>query len=332
MQVRKRNGNIVDYDREFIVRAVTLAAAAAGEHDMDVEAVVDGVEKTLAQRNERVVDIETIQDAVEESLFEHDHFPTAKAYILYRVDKEKTRGRVEWKEGLLTREFLSPYKHASSPMGELGSFVYSRTYSRYIPRRPQPREFWWGNGAPRRGVQLLPRPHHARGGGKALRQHLPPAPVPLRPHAVVGATPVSEAYPMANYNCAFEVIDDFHAYHDLFYLLMIGSGVGVRVLKDDAQKLPKIRTDLEIVHKAYTPRPVNERLEYTNLIFSGDTVTLAIGDSKEGWGAGHRPLFPDPHKSGIQPYPAASSSNTIPSARAASASRSSAARPADMSR
>ena len=30
MQVRKRNGNIVDYDREFIVRAVTLAAAAAG--------------------------------------------------------------------------------------------------------------------------------------------------------------------------------------------------------------------------------------------------------------------------------------------------------------
>ena len=47
MQVRKRNGNIVDYDREFIVRAVTLAAAAAGEHDMDVEAVVDGVEQAI---------------------------------------------------------------------------------------------------------------------------------------------------------------------------------------------------------------------------------------------------------------------------------------------
>ena len=101
MQVRKRNGNIVDYDREFIVRAVTLAAAAAGEHDMDVEAVVSGVETALAKRNERVVDIETIQDAVEESLFEQDHFPTAKAYILYRVDKEKTRGRVEWKLSLI---------------------------------------------------------------------------------------------------------------------------------------------------------------------------------------------------------------------------------------
>ena len=44
----------------------------------------------------------------------------------------------------------------------------------------------------------------------------------------VGNTKVADAYPMANYNCAFEVIDSYHAFHDLFYLLMIGSGVGVR--------------------------------------------------------------------------------------------------------
>ena len=59
----------------------------------------------------------------------------------------------------------------------------------------------------------------------------------------VGNTAVADAYPMANYNCAFEVIDSYHAYHDLFYLLMVGSGVGVRVLKEDAEKLPKIHTN-----------------------------------------------------------------------------------------
>ena len=240
MQVRKRNGNIVDYDREFIVRAVTLAAAAAGEHDMDVEAVVDGVEKALAKRDERVMDIETIQDAVEESLFEQDHFPTAKAYILYRVDKEKTRGRVEWKEGLLTREFLSPYKHAASPMGELGSFVYSRTYSRYIPALNR-REFWWETV--RRAVEyncsLAPT---TREEAEKLYDNIFHLRQFLSGRTLwVGATPVSEAYPMANYNCAFEVIDDFHAYHDLFYLLMVGSGVGVRVLKSDADQLPPDR-------------------------------------------------------------------------------------------
>ena len=64
---------------------------------------------------------------------------------------------------------------------------------------------------------------------------------------------------------------------------MVGSGVGVRVLREDADKLPKIRTDMKILHKAYSPRRVKERLEYTNLDFSGSTVMIAIGDSKEGW-------------------------------------------------
>ena len=167
-------------------------------------------------------------------------------------------------------------------MGELGSFVYSRTYSRYIPALNR-REFWWETV--RRAVEyncsLAPT---TREEAEKLYDNVFHLRQFLSGRTLwVGATPVSEAYPMANYNCAFEVIDDFHAFHDLFYLLMIGSGVGVRVLKDDAKKLPKIRTDLEIVHKAYTPRPVGERLEYTDLTFSGDTVTLAIGDSKEGW-------------------------------------------------
>ena len=55
------------------------------------------------------------------------------------------------------------------------------------------------------------------------------------------------------------------------------------MLKEDARKLPKTRTDMRILHKAYSPREPENRLEYTNLDFSGDTVTMAVGDSKEGW-------------------------------------------------
>ena len=283
MQVRKRNGNIVDYDREFIVRAVTLAAAAAGEHgDEAVQRVVDDVEAKLVQSGAEIVDIEAIQDAVEEALFEQGRFKTAKVYILYRMEKEKTRGVADWKEGLLSREFLSKYKHAPSPMGELGSFVYSRTYSRYIPQLNR-REFWWETV--RRAVEyncsLAPT---TREEAEKLYDNIYNLRQFLSGRTLwVGQTPVSEAYPMANYNCAFEVIDDYRAYHDLFYLLMVGSGVGVRVLKSDAEKLPPIRTNLEIIHKAYNPRAKENRLEYTGVSFSGDTVTLAIGDSKEGW-------------------------------------------------
>lgn len=88
---------------------------------------------------------------------------------------------------------------------------------------------------------------------------------------------------MSNFNCSFIVIDSFRAYLDIFYLLMVGSGVGFRVLPEDVEKLPKIRQDVEIIHKYYEPVPKDERREYTDFDFEGDTVTLNIGDSKEGW-------------------------------------------------
>lgn len=283
MNVKKRDGKIVRFDGEYIVRAVTLAAAAAGEHDDDLaRQVALNVEDALRAGGAAEADIETIQDMVERELFTLQRFLTAKAYIRYRMEKEKSRGREDWKEGLLSKDFLSPYKHAPNPMEQLGSFVYSRTYSRYLPRLNR-REFWWETV--RRAVEyncsLAPT---SREEAEKLYDNM----YHLRQFVSgrtlwVGSTPVSKAYPLANYNCAFEVLDDYHAYHDLFYLLMVGSGVGVRVLKEDAAKLPKIRTDVQILHKAYDPRPAAKRLEYTDLTFSQEIATLSIGDSKEGW-------------------------------------------------
>ena len=141
MNVRKRSGKVVSFDAEFIRRAVTLAAAAAGEHDPDgVDRVTEAVQARLEATGQETVDIERIQDTVEEALFEQQFYRTAKAYILYRMQKEKERAGGGWKEGILTREFLSPYKHMPNPMEQLGAFVYTRTYSRYLPQQGR-REF-----------------------------------------------------------------------------------------------------------------------------------------------------------------------------------------------
>lgn len=283
MNVCKRDGKIVPFDREYIKRAVVLAASAAGEHDEALAGQVAArVEEALAAQENQVVYIETIQDQVEQELFTQQRFRTVKAYILYRIEKEKSRGLETWKEGLLTKAFLSPYKHAPNPMEQLGSFVYSRTYSRYLPRLNR-REFWWETV--RRAVEynasLAPT---SREEAERLYDNIYHLRQFLSGRTLwVGSTPVSQDYPLANYNCAFEVIDDYHAYHDLFYLLMVGSGVGVRVLREDAAKLPKIRTDIQMIHKAYDPKPVQDRLEYTCVNFASEIATLSIGDSKEGW-------------------------------------------------
>ena len=64
-------------------------------------------------------------------------------------------------------EFLSKYKHSATPMAQLGSFVYSRTYSRYHAAAQSPRVLV-GDGAPCSGIQLLARADYARGGGGAF--------------------------------------------------------------------------------------------------------------------------------------------------------------------
>ena len=284
MNVRKRSGNIVPFDKEFIYRSISLAAAAAGEQNEDaIRAATDAVEARLLEKGEDIIDIERIQDMVEEILFEKQQYRTVRTYMMYRMEKEKLRGQEdEFSSGLLSREFLSKYKHAPNPMEQLGSFVFTRTYSRYLPKCNR-REFWWETV--RRAVEyncsLAPT---SREEAETLFDNIYHMKQFLSGRTLwVGNTQVAAEYPMANYNCAFEVIDDFHAYHDLFYLLMVGSGVGVRVLKEDAAKLPKIRTDMKILHKAYNARPKEERLEFTNLAFTKDDVTISIGDSKEGW-------------------------------------------------
>lgn len=283
MNVRKRSGTVVPFDPGFIQRAITLAAAAAGEHDEDAIArVTESVAAKLKARGEDTIYIEHIQDTVEETLLEMQLYHTARAYIRYRIEKQKVRTDGAEEDGLLTREFLSPYKHAPNPMGQLGAFVYTRTYSRFLPRLGR-REFWWETV--RRAVEyncsLAPTPREE---AEKLFDNIYHMRQFLSGRTLwVGGTPVAEMYPMANYNCAFTVIDSFTAYHDLFYLLMVGSGVGVRVLQSDADKLPPVRTDLEILHKSYDPVPPYARLEYTDLTFAHDTATLTVGDSKEGW-------------------------------------------------
>ncbi len=283
MNVRKRSGKVVPFDAEFIARAIELAAAAVGEHDDEmVQSITRAVSAKLQERKEETWDIEVIQDTVEETLFEQHQYQTAKAYIRYRLEKEKERAGGVRKEGLLRKEFLSPYKHTKNPMEQLGAFVYTRTYSRYLPNNGR-REFWWETvcRAVEYNCSLAPT---SREEAEKLYDNIYHMRQFLSGRTLwVGGTAVAEQYPMANYNCAFTVIDSFTAFHDLFYLLMVGSGVGVRVLESDAKKLPPVRTDFSIIQKSYDPRPARERLEYTDLTFSGDTATITIGDSKEGW-------------------------------------------------
>lgn len=92
--IKKRDGRIVNFNKEKITRAIYKAATAVGGNDYDTaerisEKVVSYLYKNY-KRNECPT-VEDIQDAVERILIETGHVKTAKEYILYRSDRTRTR-------------------------------------------------------------------------------------------------------------------------------------------------------------------------------------------------------------------------------------------------
>ncbi len=285
IKVVKRDGILVKFERNKIKAAMERAMAETkqgidGEISEELTKKIEARVKAL----ESPVHVEDIQDIVEYELMESSRKDVAKQYIIYRNEQSKLRSSREKNDDRsLTDEFISRYKHKASPMNQLGNFVYYRTYSRWLDDEKR-REYWWETV--RRAVEYnCSLVHTTREEAEALFDNIYNMRQFLSGRTFwVGNTAVAKNYPMANYNCSFQIIDSFEAFRDVFYLLMIGSGVGVRILRDDVAKLPKIRTDYEIIHKDYSPIPMKEREDSTSLeFFYKNTAKVTIGDSKEGW-------------------------------------------------
>ena len=285
IKVIKRDGTKVEFKAEKIQNAIEKAMVETKkgiDHNL-IKNIVSKIEKDI-RKADRFMQVEEIQDIVEDYLMSCRRTDVAKKFIIYRYERDKTRDARKRRDGrILSDEFISKYKHKSSPMNQLGNFVYYRTYSRWIPEEKR-REYWWETV--RRAVEyncsIVPT-------SKEEAENLYRNIYELRQFLSgrtfwVGSTDVSKYYPMSNYNCSFQVINNFSAFRDIFYLLMVGSGVGIRILKTDVDRLPKLRTDAEIIHEFYTPTPAVERKENTSLEFiRNDAVKIIIGDSKEGW-------------------------------------------------
>ena len=92
-KIVKRDGKIVNFDQAKITDAIAKAGAATGEfkHDRAMQ-LSDKVIKFAAEIiKERTPSVEQIQDLVERILMESSFKRTAKAYITYRQDRNKTR-------------------------------------------------------------------------------------------------------------------------------------------------------------------------------------------------------------------------------------------------
>ncbi|KKU99041.1 MAG: Ribonucleoside-diphosphate reductase, partial [Candidatus Wolfebacteria bacterium GW2011_GWE1_48_7] len=101
--VLKRNGQIVPFNGEKIVKAIYKASVAVGEENWDLaeqlaKEVIDRVSET---KKGSVPEVEEIQDMVEQVLIDTGHAKMAKSYILYRMHRADIRHQ---KEQILNKE------------------------------------------------------------------------------------------------------------------------------------------------------------------------------------------------------------------------------------
>lgn len=183
---------------------------------------------------------------------------------------------------LLKEEFLSTYSDFPQHMDNLAKLVYYRTYSRWLPDEGR-RETWKETctRAVEYNCSLAPTSIYE---AQRLFDNMFNLKQFISGRSLwIGGSEASKKTKLANFNCSFVVIDSIKSLCDLFYLLMVGTGVGVRILPSDVEKLPTFRDDVKLLAQ-YNKNSTKQRgREYTITEQEDDMFVIKIGDSKEGW-------------------------------------------------
>ncbi|NYZ74124.1 hypothetical protein H0O00_03200 [Candidatus Micrarchaeota archaeon] len=93
-KIRKRDGSIVEFDKDKITNAIFKAAQSVGGSDREESArVADIVVRYISEKfaETYIPTVEEIQDLAEKALIEAGHATTAKSYIIYRHRKNVER-------------------------------------------------------------------------------------------------------------------------------------------------------------------------------------------------------------------------------------------------
>lgn len=260
--VTKRNGEIVTYDVKKIMSAISKCFAQTKEGgDVDAMKVAIKVDKELSYiMNKSIhesVHVEKIQDLVEKNLMLEDYTDSAKAYILYRNERNQNRKP----EIVVTPEVKKLFDESKNYFrNPLAEFVYYRSYSKWMEDKNR-RETWietvsrFMDYMKEEMGNKLSEKDYSRIHEAILNQRVIPS---MR--LLWSAGPAARKTHVAAYNCSYIAITDLRDFAEIMYVAMCGTGVGFSVENKFINQLPLIQ-------------PQNGKVLPTHI----------VEDSKEGW-------------------------------------------------
>ena len=102
MQVIKRDGRAVTYDRSKIVTAIQKANAEVSPDEQVSVDTIDSIIEYIESKNRVRMLVEDIQDIIEQKLMAEGKFVLAKTYIIYRYSRELVRKANTTDESILS--------------------------------------------------------------------------------------------------------------------------------------------------------------------------------------------------------------------------------------
>lgn len=263
-EVMNREGDIIFFDLNRIILAVTKAFLSTGEGgEKEANDVANKVSHQLVHlkdNNENkkfVPTVEIIQDLVEKELMDLGFHKTAKAYILYRSKRAELRREVGIVSPDNKKVFDESSKYFASPYEE---FIFYRTYSKW--RDDLGRRETWVETIDRfmsymkenLGNKISSKTYEELRLG-ILNQEVCPS---MR--LLWSAGDACKKSNVWSYNCSYIAPTCWQDLGEIMYILMCGAGLGFSIESETVQKFPQIR------------RQTGKKL-----------ATHKVADSKEGW-------------------------------------------------
>jgi ribonucleoside-triphosphate reductase (thioredoxin) len=261
-EIVKRDGSLQSFDSGRIENAIRAAFQATGTTDclmLMSDLAAAAIERLLSYGHEKP-SVEDVSDAVEDVLMDKGYHKVAKAYILYREDRAKKRGRS------VSPELKSLVEENSKFFqNQLGEFVYYRTYARWLEDKKR-RETWsetvkrymdYMKATLAKNRTPISDVEYDMVEWAILNHEVMPS---MRLLQFAGVNVDRDN--VCAYNCAYIAPTEPKDLAEILYVLMCGAGVGFSVEKVYVDKFPVVSP------------PHTAPWEYED---------YEIEDSREGW-------------------------------------------------
>ena len=217
MKVRKRDGRVVDFDVNRIVRAVR-ASGATEQTAVRVGREMETIYASTVQDLDVPLEVENVQDLVERLLMREDQV-AGKAYVLHRDRRARLRGVEPTTDAIADYVTVSKYSRwlPEKRRREVWDEVVDRRRLMDLKRFPDLQtEINWAYGFVR-DRRVLPSGRSLQFAGRAIEE-------------------INER----SYNCSYSLCDRVEFFDEAFFLLLAGCGTGFSVRSVHVSRLPKV--------------------------------------------------------------------------------------------